>query len=259
MSGPQKDLRWPVRIHTLGRFAVILRDKPLFIGSQVQTKPLELLRKLIALGGRGVAVDKLAQELRPNTTEKAAKHALETTLYRLRKLLGDRCVEMKSGCLTIDADYCWVDIWSVEQLFDTAEQRTSPVIQMKELFELYQGPFLESDDAPYVLIQRERLHSKFLRAVGQIGGALLSSGEHERAIECYQRGIEADPMAEELYRCLMRCFYELGRSAEAMAVYWRCQKTLTCILGVEPSIQTEMLYQEIQGQSKRPGLATPTG
>jgi DNA-binding SARP family transcriptional activator len=251
--GSQEGRRWPVCIYTLGRFEVLVRDKPLHFRWRVQIKPLELLRTLIVLGGHGVPIVKLAQELWPDKNVKAAKHALETTLYRLRKLLGDRGIDVKGGHLTLDADWCWLDSWQIEQLLDPAEAATSPVTKTRRLFELYRGPFLDGDDTPSVLIQRERLHSKFLRAVGQLGRTLQSQAHHEIAVECYQKGIEADPLAEELYRGLMQCFYELKRPAEALAVYWRCHKTLTCILGVEPTAETEALCREIQSDSVKKG------
>src|SRR5688572_22971143 len=91
-----------VRVYTLGCFTVFTQDMPLTCSGRGQRKRLDLLRSLIAFGGRGVAIPKLAQVLWPDTDGDMAKHALETTLYRLRKLLGDRCVEMNGCQLTLN-------------------------------------------------------------------------------------------------------------------------------------------------------------
>jgi LuxR family transcriptional regulator, maltose regulon positive regulatory protein len=240
-----------IRIYTLGGFEVLTQDTPLTFSGRVQKKPLELLRALIALGGRGVATSKLAQMLWPDTDGDMAKHALETTLYRLRKLLGDRCIEVNGCQLTLNADYCWVDVWSFERLLEPGEQTLSPAMRAQRLLGLYRGPFLDGDDMPSVLVQRERLHSKFLRVIGQLGQALESHTDRAAAIECYQKGIEADPLAEDLYRRLMRCYHALKQPAEAMAVYQRCRRILTSVLGIEPTAQTAALYQEIRGGGLR--------
>jgi len=187
----------------------------------------------------------------PDTDGDMAKHALETTLYRLRKLLGDRCIEMNGCQLTLNADHCWVDIWSVERLLDMDDPDLAPAARAQQLLKLYRGPFLDGDDSPSAWIQRERLHSKFLRVMGQLGQVLESHNDCESAIECYQQGIETDPLAEDLYRRLMQCYIKLRRHAEALAIYQRCYRTLTTVLSVEPAPQTIELYREIQGGQAR--------
>ena len=57
----------------------------------------------------------------------------------------------------------------------------------------------------------------------------------EEAVSCYGKGIEVDNLAEELYRRLMVCDIRQGKEAEALSVYLRCRKTLSSVLGVEPS------------------------
>ncbi|HUF22482.1 MAG TPA: hypothetical protein VMP00_17230, partial [Burkholderiales bacterium] len=51
------DDRWPwrIKVHTLGRFAVLLEDKPLAFGRKVPRKPVLLLKAMIAYGERGVS------------------------------------------------------------------------------------------------------------------------------------------------------------------------------------------------------------
>ena len=68
-----------------------------------------------------------------------------------------------------------------------------------------------------------------------------------RAVAAYQRGLEADDLAEELYRGLMRCYQRLGRRSEAVAVYQRCRETLAAVLAIAPSQETERLYRASRG------------
>jgi pentatricopeptide repeat protein len=234
----------PIRIYTLGRLTVFSQDTPLVFTDNAYNRPLEMLRTFIALGGRSVSTAKLAQTLWPGKDIGVAKHSLQTNLYRLRKLLGDRCINLVGGELTMNADYCWIDVRDFENLLESDTGMTA-VLRARRLIELYRGPFLDGCDMPSVFIQRERLHLKLLRVIGELGEALESGGEHKTAIECYRRGIEIDPLAEDLYGRLMRCYSNLGRGTEALMVYQRFRKMLT-VLGIEPAPQTEQLHWEIQ-------------
>jgi DNA-binding SARP family transcriptional activator len=234
---------WPLKIYTLGRFNVLLDDKPLAFSGRAQNKPLELLKALIALGGRGVSSATLAQTLWPDAEGDLASKTFDTTLYRLRLLLGDeKFLVLQDGQLTLDPKYCWVDAWAFERMLgQTAE--------LQKALSLYQGPFLNKEDAAWALALRERTRSKFLRAVVRHGESLEQRSNWSAAAQWYQKGIEADHLAEELYRKLMLSYHKLGRCAEALAVYGRCAKALKSVLGVEPGHETRALSIEIQGAS----------
>src|SRR4030067_485678 len=70
-------------------------------------------------------------------------------------------------------------------------------------------------------------------------------GRWEEAVSCYRKGLEADELAEELYRRLMVCHIRQGREAEALSVYRGCRKTLSSVLGVNPSAETRKLAESI--------------
>ena len=102
---------WPLRIHTLGGFQLMLNEVPVTLTGKVK-KPLELLKVLIALGGRGVSQERLSDALWPDADADLAKRSFDTTLHRLRKLLGnERMLQLQAGRLSIDPRYCWVDTW----------------------------------------------------------------------------------------------------------------------------------------------------
>jgi hypothetical protein len=79
---------WPLRIYALGRFEVLRDGAPLAFRGKAQKKPLELLKTLVALGGEAVDASRLAAILWPDAAGDAAKVSFDSTLYRLRKLLG---------------------------------------------------------------------------------------------------------------------------------------------------------------------------
>lgn len=248
---------WPYRFYTLGRFSIVRDDKALPLSGKGQKKPLELLKSLIAFGGREVDQQKLTEILWPEAEGDAAQHAFETTLYRLRKLFGEQAPFLfKDGRLSLDARQCWVDCWAFERLLSRIDEqlRASSVAEIdvltKKLFTLYRGPFLDREgDVASALPLRERLRSRFLRALDKCGRFYEAEQAWPIMIDCYQQALEVEPLAESCYRELMIAYHSLGRRAEGLAVYRRCEKTFYALLGVAPSSKTELLRRTLEAAS----------
>ena len=246
---------WPLKVYTLGRYSVLKDGAPIEQTAHSARKPLELLAALIALGGRGVGQERITEALWPDADGDAAHRAFDTTLHRLRKLLGnDELLALKDGRLTLDARSAWVDCWSLERLLTQVEKMsgakgadTEQVGSLeKEILGLYHGPFLgDNSTQPWALSLRERLRSRFLRALSTLGAFWENRGVCDKAIALYLRGLEVDPLAEVFYRNLMQCYIRLRRPAEACAAYERCHHALTTILKVAPSSETEALRRSI--------------
>ncbi len=244
---------WAVQLFTLGRFSVVSNNTPLSFSSRVQSKPLELLKILIAFGGREVSESRLVEALWPDADGDAAHRAFDTTLHRLRKLIGDdKVLVLQDGRLTLDPRYCWVDVWAFERLLGNMDAAlrsgNSDTIRdcMSKGLMLYQGPFLgdAGNDMPWSLTLRDRLHSKFLRQLLAAGQHWESINDQNTAIEIYRRGLEIDPVAEELYQHLLAIYSALGRNADVLTTFQRCQQTLKSLLGVEPSPATIKLAEK---------------
>jgi DNA-binding SARP family transcriptional activator len=251
------DWPWPFRVYTLGRFRLLKGDAEVTFTGKGQRRPLELLKALIAYGGRQVSEERLAEALWPRIEGDSAHRSFTTTLHRLRKLLGeDRALVLAEGKLTLDGRYVWVDTWGFEQatartdeLLRGAREQAEPerlAAAVDRLLALYAGPFLADEpEASWSLALRERLRSRFVRVVGELGRYWREHAEPERALTLYERALEADDQSESFYRHLMLCYSELGRRAEAADAYSRCRKTLAARLGVEPSPETRAIYENL--------------
>lgn len=246
---------WKVRVHVLGRFDVMVDGRPLAFVGRPQHRTLELLKAIVAFGGRGVSVPRVCAVLWPDAEGDAAQRAFSVALHRLRKLLDDeRAVQLTDGMLSLDSQRCWVDAMAFEVLADddTVDRRGG-----ERLAALYQGHFLEGEEAAWALPRRQLLQSKFQHAVLRIGARLEEAKDLERAADLYRRALERDALAEEFYRRIMECRSRQGRFAEAMEAYRRCREMLSIVLGIAPSADTQALFRSIQataapGQS--PGL-----
>jgi LuxR family maltose regulon positive regulatory protein len=246
---------WAIRIRTLGAFVVLVDDEVLRFPVKTQKKPLELLKALVAYGGRdrGVPTSILSGQLWPDLEGDAGKNALDAALHRLRKLLkrGD-AVLAQEGKLILDPRHTWVDVWAFEAFSTDLEHKinepdTAHLIEASEaLLKCYAGHFLADEEAGWALSARERLRSKFLRDVSMIGEALQRIGAWERITDLYRRAVELDPLIEEFHRALMRSYRAQGRLAEALDAYRRCRELLSVVLGIEPSGSTQAIYRALK-------------
>jgi LuxR family transcriptional regulator, maltose regulon positive regulatory protein len=254
---------WPVRIHSLGRFEVVIDGgKPVSSG-KVQKKPLELLKALISLGGQEVPESKLADCLWPDAEGDLGRNSFNVTLVRLRRLLGhDQALVFQGGRLSLNRNYCWVDGFALERLMEEGEQvwkrieggrggldDISRAVRLTEkVLSLYQGHFLPGDaDLPWTVSTRERLRGKFIRGVESLGTHWEKIGEPEKAMDCYLNGLERDALVEEFYQRLMLCYRHLGRLSKGLGIYRRCRLTLAAGLGLKPSAETEAIHLTLLG------------
>lgn len=255
VPAPDEHRNYPLHVYALGRFSVSQGLKPIRFARKAQHRPLELLKVLVALGGREVATDQLAAALWPESEGDEAYNAFEITLHRLRKLVAvDKALVLSNGLLTLDNQLCWVDVWAFEQITGLAETLlNSPQPNPDELarlssrvLALYHGHFLGRETPePWSISLRERLRSKFLRHLIDVARYWERIGRHEAAIQCYLKGLEVDDLAEVFYQRLMVCYHQLGRRSEALAVYRRCRTTLSLILSITPSAATEAIRRRL--------------
>jgi DNA-binding SARP family transcriptional activator len=246
----------PVQIHALGTFRVLIDGRPLKFDRKAQKRPLELLKVLIALGGRDgaeVREERLTEAMWPHAEADAAAVALTSTIYRVRKLIGKSALIRREGCLSLNPRHCWVDAWALEHHLSTLEnacqrQQFDQLIPLsQQTLAMHRGPFLDDHpEAPWVLSARERLRSKVLRKLDLAAQALSHAKQHDLAVRCLEKALEVDALAECFYRKLMQVHLAQGHRAEALSIYRRCRKLLAIHLGLEPSAPTEAVLRQIQ-------------
>jgi DNA-binding SARP family transcriptional activator len=96
---------------------------------------------------------------------------------------------------------------------------------------------------------RERLRTRFVRLVDDVAQQHEAAGRLDEAIACYRRGVEVDLLAESFYQGMMRCLAQQDRRAEGAAVYRQLRQTLSVVLGIAPSPQSEQLGRTLLGQA----------
>jgi len=179
---------------------------------KAQQRPLDLLKLLAALGGKDVDIEHLTAMLWPDADGAAAKSSFDSALFRLRKLLDvDNALVLPAGKLSLDRALAWTDVWTLEAALEAAESAgdanatdAPPARAARRLLDAYPGPLLGAEESPWIAKPRDALRARFVRTLLRLGEKLERQGDWVTAIDLYRRGLEADNLAESLYRGLTR-------------------------------------------------------
>jgi hypothetical protein len=180
---------WPVRLRLLGAFECEVDGKPCAGGSgKAAAKPLALLRRIAVLAGyEGVAADTVARGLWPGEGREGREKVLETTLARLRKLLGYAdAVLLHEHRLRLNARRVWVDLAMLTGELDALRDPAAGDLRWRVIFGLYRGPLLEDDTDAWITPWRDRLR-------GLLAASLLAARHAPGDRERWLRACAADP------------------------------------------------------------------
>lgn len=242
---------WPIKIYTLGRFAIELDDVPVTFARKTPKKDLALLKLITAASAKGLAEAKIKDELWPEMDGDHSGNALKQSLHRLRELLHDRdAIESKESVIAINRQKVWVDAWAFEAFCAKPIEINSNIDLLSKrtarLHELYQGNFLADDvDLAFLVNVRERLRGSFAEEISAMAQQLNQADAYADALELHRKAIEIDPQLEAFYQGAMRCHLKLERFADGLAMYERLRRVLLSQWKSEPSMTSKKLFEAL--------------
>ena len=210
-------------------------------------KALALLAYLIS-EGRAITRDYLAGLVWPDSTQKQALGLLRRSLHNLNSQLPGlldihrRAIAFKPTVpVTVD----------VNRL---AELATSPdVATWQEAADLYRAPFLEGvylADCPvfeqWLITEQKRWQNQVDDLLARLIQTLIDQGEYRTALTYANRRLALAPWQEEIHQQVMRLLLYNGQRNAALAQYDQCVARLDDELGVDPSPETQALYEQIK-------------
>ena len=195
--------------------------------------------------------------------EARARSCLSTALWRLRRLLEPPGIARGTYLATFGSDEVafntdsdhWLDVAEFE-----AGVRLRPETDwtgVETAASHYVGDLLEGFYDEWALRERERLRIIYLDSLARLLRHHAESDAVEGALACGRRILELDPLREDVHRELIRLHLRNGHRATALRQYQTCRALLREELGVEPTEETQVLYDTIISEGARRHGARP--
>jgi len=242
-----------LEIYALGKGQVVRDGRPASHSEWQAAMAKEMFFYILMHGP--VERDAIGLVFWPDLSTKKMRNSFHTTLHRMRRAVGAGGVVVEGGQYRLgDVEY-WFDVEEFEALFERARLLPPNDLQAEELWRraeaLYQGDFLPEVERVWCLTKREALREKYVEVLIGIGRCHSARRDLEGAIEWYRQALRADELREDIHRHIMRAYAAAGRRSQALAQYHACREALSRELGVEPSPETQALFEQFAG--KKPG------
>lgn len=231
-----------LQIQLLGQFDVRSDGKRVVIPSRAGQS---LFAFLVLNAGVEHRRERLAGLFWSESSDENARKYLRQELWRIRKALsfplsgdGDLIVADELAVSLNPSLTFRLDVAELEKPADNLETLISNLSH-------YRGELLPGFYDDWVVLERERLHSRFEQQMQQLLQRLLQDRRWTTALEWGDKWIALGQTPEPAYRALMVAYAALGNRAQVVMTYERCQKALEKDLGVDPSDETRGLYEQI--------------
>ncbi len=218
----------------------------------------------LAATGRDHSREALAGLFWAETGDEQARKNLRDVLADLRRSLGSYLkISRQAVGLNPEAPIV-IDSRRFEQHLETARRTEQPgerVQALRAAVALYRGDFLDGlyvaqaeSFEEWMLAERERLRQLALHALHTLVTHSAEQGQYLAGIDDATRLLTLDPLREESHRQLMWLLALSGQRSAALARYETLCRILDEELGLEPTEETQELYEQIQADELAPAV-----
>jgi DNA-binding SARP family transcriptional activator/uncharacterized membrane protein YheB (UPF0754 family) len=241
-----------ISVKILGGYRIDALQKE--IRSGLRAKAKELLAFYL-LHPEGTTLEEATEALWPETDARRGSEWFWTALGNLRSRLRSATETRDLKVIERDGDRYRiepvfdVDLWRFQDALARAEASSGDpgwVDALQTAANLYSGELLAGFDWPWAEVPREDLRGRAVDVLVSMAATRLVGGDVRGALDALERAVEVDPLAEQLYRRIMRLHAKLSRPDQADATF----RTLQARLGeiaLEPTPESEKLYGELCG------------
>ncbi|MCA1692823.1 MAG: bacterial transcriptional activator domain-containing protein, partial [Actinobacteria bacterium] len=241
-----------VSIQILGAYRIDVRGRE--IRSGLRAKARELLAFYL-LHPEGTTLEEATEALWPEADPRRGSEWFWTALGNLRSRLrlatenpDLKVIEREGDRYRIEPVFD-VDLWRFEAALAQAGASSGDpgwAQALQEAADLYTGELYPGADWPWAEVPREDLQGRAVDVLVSMAATRLVAGDVRGALDALERAVEVDPLAEQLYRRIMRLHAKLARPDQADAAFRTLQARLGEI-GLEPSPESEKLHGELCG------------
>lgn len=220
----------------------------------------QLLALLVVGRGRVVSANRLIDELWDGEEPAGARHALHTSLSRLRSQLepdrgptGDpelilteaRGYRLDPARVSVDRDEFEDLAARAQEAFADAEPAATLALCDRALG-LWRGEaFADVETSPMVVGEAVHLHELLLTTREVWADAALAQGRQQEVIPTLETVVRDHPTHERFWGLLMRALHAAGRQTDALAAYTRARHLLVSEYGVEPGEELQRVHAAV--------------
>lgn len=252
-------------IRLFGRFEITNGIRTLSDVGWAKRKSRLLLAAMVLRRGRDLPREVIYQRLWPAMQGKQVKDNFYVTWSNLRRglaTLGDPSLFISNagGICRVDPKRVTSDVADFERLVDDAVTCSKhgdvdgALDRYLQLARIYEGPLLGGemyDD--WFSLERQAYHDRFVEAMTLASDIARRSGDAPLSLWFARRGLEADSTREESYLAMMRAQRDANQRSGALETFYRCKDYLAEELGLDPSEDTMLVYQDLLVMESRAG------
>ena len=237
-------------VSLFGGLEVVVGEK--FVPQDRWTKrSLQLFAILVMNHGKDVSRDVIFNQMWPDLSRSRALDNFYTAWSRMQALLGEGPYLARRGeFCSINTRYVVSDVAEFEQLSRRILLESDDSATLLDIYArmevIYRGGLLPSErDNAFIAEQRRRFRAMFVDAM--LSGAIksLQSGDSRVALWFARKAIDEDKEREDVYMTLIKAQMAAGQRCSAIRTYFQCKKFLRDELGLDPSAQTQALYDQL--------------
>jgi DNA-binding SARP family transcriptional activator len=240
----------------LGNFRLLKRGLPVAIKSRGKTEAL--LTRLGLAPAHGVLREGLLTAVWPDSDLTLAGHALNTTVHRIRLLLGDALggappVVLSDGRYRLNQEAgVRVDLSLFKALVARGDREAqvepaAGVRSYSHAIRLYRGDLVERGDQPaHTFLERDSLRATYLTLLMRLSDYYFTVGEFGTCLAYALQLLGHDPCREDAHRLVMRCYVRRGERAQALRHYGTVRAILRAEFDAEPEPATTSLFEQVR-------------
>lgn len=219
-----------------------------------------LFAMLVARRGQDVPRDQIFEHLWPEMDEERARNNFYVIFNAMKSAVtaghskGKPCpyVVNTSGLCSIDRDLVHSDLDDFENALaearaaEAAGDPKTAIDAYSRMAETYRGDLLPGDIYDdWFATMRDSYRQEFSDAMLRAATLLEAGDDIKGALHLVRRALAHDPWREDLYQTAIRYQILAGQRSAAVETYMTCRSRLADDLGLDPSVETRRLYDEI--------------
>ncbi len=237
-----------LKISLLGSSIIEYDNKPFDI-TRRQTRAL-LFR--LASQSEPIPREQLCYIFWPDIPEMAARRRFSRLLTHLRRALpSPDFVSVAYDTVGLDYGRVWSDV-VVGQKLRPGRRKTDQLAAWQQFARLYRGQFLAGFSLPgnpeyeaWLIQEQQYWERLYLETLSCLVEIYVQKGQFMTAVECAQKYLAVDALAEEIHCRLMELYAIMGDRRAARRQFEYCQDVLKNELGVNPVSETRAVYEAV--------------